>query len=312
MEFDNLVSTIALPLSILTAGTCVYVAIAFATEEARRETIAVLNSKDFGSSWFEKLARAWSLQFRWFFGSKLLSKRQLITIPVYTVVVSALFFTIWLVHVYIIQDGLTLPLAPLPISMREAVAVFYPKGLIAAILIDFITIQITKKCVDVGLARGYRSFRFVLYFASALMISCFIYTLITLLFRVEDMVRIYMEVAPNDPMPLVPYEPIERLLSSLRLFQPETVIYVTSQGWIGTYFMPEPVIFYCLVTGHLSLIIIMLAYSVMAALAGFKEICIGTVRNVGTPQTNANSVILLVGLGLASILVMAISFLALA
>lgn len=79
---------------------------------------------------------------------------------------------------------------------------------------------------------------------------------------------------------------------------------------VSTYFMPEPLIFYCAVAAQLSLLSITLAYQMATGLEWLKNLCIGFVRSVGTPQTNACSVIVLVILGLVSIPVIALSVLA--
>ena len=79
---------------------------------------------------------------------------------------------------------------------------------------------------------------------------------------------------------------------------------------VSTYFMPEPLIFYCAVAAQLSLMSITLAYQMATGLEWLKNLCIGFVRSVGTPQTNACSVIVLVILGLVSIPVIALSVLA--
>jgi len=126
------------------------------------------------------------------------------------------------------------------------------------------------------------------------------------------MVRLYTELAPNDSIPIMPYTPLANMASSLRLFYPQTIIHVTTQGWFSTYFMPEPLIFYCAVVGQLTLLLITLGYQIAIGLEWLKNLCVGFVKNVGTPQANGYSVIILVPLGLISILIIALTIFAIA
>jgi hypothetical protein len=310
MKLFEFVGLIAVPLTLLATAAIVFVSVSLSTKKNRLETVRAIQSKNFGVNHFSMLCSLWASLFYRFFGHKILSKRQIITIPIYTLVVSGIFFLVWFIYLYIFRNPTHSLSANLPIHVKQAVSDFYHKGIIAALIIDFITIQLTKIAIRTGAKFGYYSFRFLLIFAATLGIAYFIFSTAVLLFRIEDMVRLYIEVAPNDPMPIIYYEPFANMASSLSLFYPSTVVHVTSAGWFSTYFMPEPLIFYCAVTAQVSLLSITLGYQIAIGLKQLKNLSIGFVKNVGTPEANAYSVIFLVVLGLAAIPLIALSVLA--
>ncbi len=228
----------------------------------------------------------------------------------YTLAVSGIFFLTWIIYLYIFRNPTHSLSANLPMNFNQSASDFYHKGIFATLLIDFITIQLTKVAIRTGVKSGYYSGRFVLIFLTTFAIAYFMFSIAVFYFRIEDMVRLYIELAPNDQIPVMPYAPFANMASSLSLFYPQTIIHVTTQGWFSTYFMPEPLIFYCAVAAQMSLLLITLAYQMATGLERLKNLCVGFVSNVGTPQANAYSVIVLAILGMVSIPVIALSVLA--
>jgi hypothetical protein len=304
------ISLATVPVTLLATAAIVFVSVALATKKSRLETVRAIQSKNFGANHFSTIGGLWALYFHFLFGDRILAKRQALTIPLYTLVVSGIFFLIWVIYLYIFRNPTHSFSANLPMSFKQAANDFYHKGIIATLLIDFTTIQLTKMAIRTGAKSGYYSIRFAVTFFTTLAIAYFIFSLAVFYFRVEDMVRLYIELAPNDPIPIMPYAPFANMASSLSLFYPQTIIHVTTQGLFSTYFMPEPLIFYCAVTAQVSLLSITLGYQIAAGLERLKNLCISLVRSVGTPQVNAYSVIFLVILGLISIPIIALSFLA--
>ena len=58
MKFESLISTIAMPLSILIAGTCIYVAIAFATEANKLQEVAANGDKAALAAQFSEVGKS--------------------------------------------------------------------------------------------------------------------------------------------------------------------------------------------------------------------------------------------------------------
>jgi hypothetical protein len=310
MTLIEFISLITVPITLLATVAIVFVSVALATKKNRLETVQVIQSKNFGANHFSTVGDLWALYFSRLFGDRVLAKRQVITIPIYTLVVSGIFFLTWIAYLYIFKNPTHSFSANLPMNFKQAVSDFYHKGIIATLLIDFVTIQLTKVAIRVGVNSGYYSARFILIFLATLAAAYFIFSFAVFYFRFEDMVHLYVELAPNDSIPLMLYAPFSNMESSLSLFYPQTIIHVTTQGFFSTYFMPEPLIFYCAVAAQVSLLAITLGYQIAMGLERLKNLCIGFVKSVGTPQANANSAIFLVILGLAFIPVIALSVLA--
>lgn len=309
MTSIEFISLITVPITLLATATIVFVSVAFATKKNRLETVKALQSKGFGADHFATASGLWAMYFHRLFGSRLLAKRQFLTIPVYTFMVSGIFFLTWIIYLYIFRNSAHSLAVNLPLEFKQSVSDFYHRGVVVTLLIDFTTIQLTKLAIRVGSKSGYCSARFAIIFLATLIIAYFIFSIAVFYFRIEDMMVLYAELAPNDQMPVMSYAPLANISSSLSLFYPQTMIYITTQGLFSSYFMPEPLIFYCAVTAQASLLSIALGYQMATGLERMKNVCIGFVRNVGTPQANAYSVIFLLILGLASIPVIAFSVL---
>jgi len=310
MTLIEFIGLATVPVTLLATAAIVFVGAAFSTKKNRLETVKAIQSKGFGANNFSTVAGLWALYFYRLFGDRVLAKRQVLTIPIYTLVVSGIFFLTWIIYLYIFRNPTHSFSANLPMNFKQSASDFYHRGIIATLLIDFITIQLTKVTIRIGAKYGYYSVRFVLIFLMTLATAYFVFSIAVFYFRIEDMVRLYIELAPNDQIPVMPYAPLANMASSLSLFYPQTIIHVTTQGWFSTYFMPEPLIFYCAVTAQVSLLSITLGYQIATGLERLKNLCIGFVKHVGTPQANAYSVIFLVIIGLASIPIIALSILA--
>lgn len=307
IEFAGLVTV---PVTLLATAAIVFVSVALATKKNRLDTVRAIQSKDFGANRFSSIASLWALYFQRLFGNRHFAKRQLVTVPFYTFAVSGIFFLTWIAYLYIFRNPTHSIAGNLPDYFKQSASDFYHKGIVAALLIDFITIQLTKVAIRTGAKFGYYSFQFFLIFSATLASAYFVFSIAVFYFRVEDMVRLYAEHAPYDPIPVMPYAPLENMASSLSLFYPQTIIHVTSRGWISTYFMPEPLIFYCAVAAQLSLLSIAFGYQVATGLDRLRNLCVGFVKYVGTPKANVYSVIFLVLLGLSSIPIIALTILA--
>jgi|SRR5476649_1938069 len=312
MTLFEFVGTAAIPVTILSSAAILLIGLGLTTKKSRTETAKLIQSMDFGSHRFSSLAVIWASYFQKLFGKRLFARRQLLSIPLYTLTVSGIFFLTWISYLYLFRNSTHSFTSPLPLNIKQAIHDFYHEGIYAALLIDVLTIQFTKTCIKVGAKFGYYSIRFLLLFFATFVFSYSVFSLSVFYFRIEDMVRLYIEFAPNDRMPVMPYSPISYLVSSISLFAPESIIHVTSRGWFATYFMPESLIFYCAATAQLSLIAIAIGFQISVGLDKFRQICLGFVTQIGTPKTNAFGVISFVILGLISMLLVGFSLFAIA
>ncbi|MGH8783124.1 hypothetical protein [Paraburkholderia sp.] len=290
MTLTDLIAVVSVPLGLLAGGAGVFAGIGLANREERLKTIKGLQAKDFGQKKIQFAVNTWSSIFERFFGSRYMARRQILSIPIYTICMSMAFFAIWIAWIYLLQNP-THTLGPLPVVVRQALSDFYRQGILACILTDLIAIQLTKFSLRRLNTSGIFSARFLISYLINLAICFFLFTVVVFLFRVEDMVRLYMQVAPHDPMPIVAYSPIEYIRSSIDLFHLETTIYVTSRGWFSTYFMPQSVILYCTVATQSTLVFMVFAAGLFRACQSSKTFLLSAVRGMGTPRANANGLI---------------------
>lgn len=294
----DLVGALIVFISIIFSVTIVFLGVALATKKSRMEILKTLGGMDFGHNGIVRIAQLWARSFQRLFGTTLFAKRQIISVPLYTLVVSVVFFSAWLLDLYLFNNPEHVFNVLPPLSVLQAFVDFYTKGLIVAVAIDFVTIQLTKLSINVGVRRGFCSLRFALSFLLTIMVAYILFTAATYWFRWSDMNELYNALPAGEVRPNVEYSPFSDFYYALSLFQPPTIIHVTSQGWITTYFMPEPVLLYCAITGTLSLVAITLAYLFAQGVELLRRFCLGFVSSVGTPRANALSVVVFMVLGL--------------
>jgi hypothetical protein len=232
----------------------------------------------------------WSNIFERFFGSHYMARRQILSIPIYTIFMSVVFFVTWIAWIYLLQNPAH-KIGPLPIAVRQALSDFYGQGILACVATDVIAIQLTKFSLRRLNDGGIFSARFLASYLINLAVCFFLFTVVVFVFRVEDMVRLYMQVAPYDAMPIVKYAPFDYIKSSIDLFHLETTIYTTSRGWFSTYFMPQSVILYCAIATQSTLVFMIVATGLFRASQVSKAFLLSAVRGMGTPRANANGVV---------------------
>ncbi|MDO7514661.1 hypothetical protein Q5M59_08115 [Acinetobacter baumannii] len=301
MSFTEKLSTITIPLSLFIGVFGVFVGLALSKKVNRNKLIKTIKKMDFGQEYLKSVINFWAEQFYWIFGRSYFSKRQFITIPLYTLTISSIFFLIWIIHIYIFNNPEYKFLADFPIGYKLAVKDYYEKGIFGGFLLDFIVIFITKFILRFTEESNYFSLKFVILFLISIIFSYLLFSIIIYIYRVMDMVSLYLDVAPNDPIPVLTYEPIKYLSSSLKLFTQETTIHVTSTGLYTTYFIPEPVLFYCAMTTHAMILLVFITSILSLFLSKLKIFSLFLTKNAGSPQTNAYMIIIFAFLIILSI-----------
>ena len=80
--------------TVLFGCTGVLVAVAFGTKKSRLQILKTLSGMSLGRDRFIGIAVLWANLFQRVFGRTFLARRQLISIPLYTLLVSLVFFVI--------------------------------------------------------------------------------------------------------------------------------------------------------------------------------------------------------------------------
>ena len=294
----EMIGALIVVATVLFGCTGVLVAVAFSTKKSRLEILKSLSGMSLGRDRFIGIAQLWASCFQRLFGRTLLAKRQLISIPLYTLLVSLVFFVVWLLDLYLFKNPEHVFNVPPPPNVLQAIKDFYSKGLLVAIVIDCVTIQLTKWSINVGMRRGFGSWRFLWCFSATIALAYLLFSAAVYWFRWSDMSELYAMLPADEVRPTITFSPLRDVLYSISLFQPVTFIYATSEGLVSSYFMPEPILFYCAVTGTLSLLTITVAYQFARGADLLRRLCMGVVSHVGTPRTNAMSVVFMMLLGL--------------
>ena len=294
----EMIGALIVVATVLFGCTGVLVAVAFSTKKSRLEILKSLSGMSLGRDWFIGIAQLWASFFQRVFGRTLLARRQLISIPLYTLLVSLVFFVVWLLDLYLFKNPEHVFNVPPPPNVLQAIKDFYSKGLLVAIVIDCMTIQLTKWSINVGMRRGFGSWRFLWCFSATIALAYLLFSAAVYWFRWSDMNELYALLPADEVRPTITFSPLRDVLYSISLFQPVTFIYATSEGLVSSYFMPEPILFYCAVTGTLSLLTITVAYQFARGAELLRRLCMGFVSHVGTPRVNAMSVVFMMLLGL--------------
>lgn len=267
----------------LVTAASLFVALAMAFPSFREALANDARRWHYGVNWVQIAVECWSRTFITLFGRRYFSARSFITVPAYTVLVSVGLFSWWFVKLHFSEDAAgSFSFSMSPIVRQFLKDYYLGGGLIAAVLIDFVSIAVTKKALRVGANRGYLSWRFAIW----MMISIGgAYTLLTLavhFFRVLDTVTMYTIIAPSDFIPVVPYSlfpfGVEQWIG---MVNPPTLIHATEKGFFTTYFMPEPILFYSAMAGQATLMLFLAAFALIHLLMRFRRVVIVSVDATG-------------------------------
>lgn len=294
VHMNDVISNLGFIFTVIASLSGGLVAAGLTNKKERRRVLDKLQSMKFFHDVPREAALIWMNTFEYFFGGRILSKRQFLTIPIYTFLTSGIFLLFWLAYFWGYQSIFSLSDSYLPPHIVQGVSDFYSKGIYSILIIDFIAIILTKYCIKKGRVYGFSSLRFYVSFIFTLLFVLFLFSVSMFVFKVADTVDLYTQVAPNDPLPLVPFHPIQDMVQASNLFEQRTVIHFTSVGAYSTYFMPEPVIFYCTIVAQLSLFFIFLSCQISMLLLKLKKACVNYVRLYGTADGAAFGVIGLV------------------
>jgi hypothetical protein len=285
---------LSVPLGLFFSVTLLFCSIGLATKESRTEITLTLNNINLGDKLITRSCEKWIAFYRYLFGSRYLSKRQLLTIPIYTYFVSAICFGIWIIYILLFQNPKHLLLTGSSLPLSLAVKQFYPDGLLASITLDIIVINYTKYIIN-KITNKDRGILFIsIAITFGVFMSYILFTIVCFGFRLWDMLMIYTEMAPNDPIRTMPYHPFEDVSQYIHLFEPRTLLHVTTNGTFSSYFMPEPIILYSVFASQITLVFTAIGLYLSSKIKLFRVICIRFVEVIDSPKAHAISTIIVV------------------
>src|SRR3546814_2588857 len=100
--------------------------------------------------------------------------------------------------------------------MRQALHDYFHEAIFVALVVDMLSISLTRIAIQAGKNRGYLSFTFVSLFFLTITASFFAFTFGLFFLRTLDTVQLYANLAPLDKIPVVPYKRSEEHTSELQ------------------------------------------------------------------------------------------------
>ncbi|MBN3263392.1 hypothetical protein [Pectobacterium brasiliense] len=300
IEVATAVGLLAIPLSAALGFVAIIIGHAGFNSDKKKKISKSINNINLGEEAINEFSEYWSDYYFKLFGDGFLSKRQLITIPLFTILYSIILFFAWFMYVLIFLNPDKIIPEQIPMPIKLAIHDFYLYGVWYSILLDFISIQLTKMYIK---SKGKSDFSFmksVFYFLLSIFIVYFIFTVIIYQLKLDATDDLYNKSGLYlEPRPTLSYEPFEAIYESLNLIETSTFMVVTSKGILSNYFVPQAVMFYSSFISQISLLLIFISYLLSKSLIKFKILSIDFVKGIGTAKYTAYGFL---GLTIVSIL----------
>ncbi|NIG35510.1 hypothetical protein F3J42_16650 [Pantoea sp. Ap-959] len=236
----------------------------------------------------EKFAQWWSAKFFLLFGKSFFSKRQILTVPFFTILYSSLLFVSWFLWVLIFYNPEHVMPAHIPTVLDASINSFISYGFLYSLLLDFISISITRVYIKYSLRNRFSSFKAILFFITSIFLIVFLFTIVIYKLKISSIDDLYtMQGLYLEKRPITNWEPVQTFYSSLNIIHNETMIIVTSKGLMTNYFIPQALMLYTSLMTQISLIIIFLCYILIKSLTRLEILSLFLVKNAGTASMSA-------------------------
>ncbi|HCT9312284.1 hypothetical protein [Citrobacter koseri] len=303
-QLVTIVGLVAIPFSTA-LGFCAILLGLFSFDEKRKNKIATkINNILPNKNKATVFSQWWTKKFFLIFGYNYLSKRQLLSIPFFTILYSSLLFVLWFSWILIFKNPEHIIPKHIPTSISLELHDFITNGFFYSLLLDFISIFITRWYIKYSLKNKFNSLKSIGLFISSIFIILILFTLVIYHLKINSIENLYMDHQLYfEARPDIKWEPITILGSSLNIDHNETMIIKTSKGWLSSYFIPQALMLYTSIITQLSLIIIFMCYATSALLLRTKTLSLSLLKNAGTPQMSAWGFIILAALLILTIFI---------
>ncbi|WHU85414.1 hypothetical protein A7P61_10705 [Pantoea agglomerans pv. betae] len=289
---DHLVTIagiIAIPFSAV-LGLCGILLGLFSFDEKRKILVSLKISELISNKKVkaEKFSQWWSAKFFLLFGKSFFSKRQLLTIPFFTILYSTLLFVSWFLWMLIFYNPEHILPEHIPTVLDASINSFIKYGFLYSLLLDFISIAITRIYIKYSLRNRFSSFKAMLLFITSSLLIVILFTLVIYKLKTSSIEDLYtMQGLYFEKRPITNWEPIQLFYSSLNIIHNETMIIVTSKGLMTNYFIPQALMLYTSLMAQISLVIIFLCYILIKSLTKLEILSLFLVKNAGTALMSA-------------------------
>lgn len=288
VQLVTIVSLVAIPFSTALAFCAILLGL-FSFDDKRKKGIAAKITRIFSSkNKVSDFSQWWVGKFFYIFGSGFFSKRQLLSVPFFTVLYSSVLFVLWFVWLLIFANPEHIIPKAMPFSIKMALNDFISYGFGYSLCLDFISIALTRAYIKHSLKNKFNSLKGLAFFVLSTATVLFLYTLVIYHLKVnsiEDLYvgqRLFYETRPN-----ISWNPISILSSSLNINRNESLIIVTSKGLLSNYFIPQALMLYTSLITQFSLIIIFMCYLMSRILTKTEVLSQVLLKNAGTAQMSA-------------------------
>lgn len=294
VQLISFVSLIAIPFSAA-LGFCAILLGLISFDDQRKKNIEAKVVEVFsGKNTISLFSHWWSSKFFLIFGDSFLSKRQLLTVPFFTVLYSSVLFVLWFIWLLIFNNPEHIIPEHMPLTISMALNDFINYGFMYSLLLDFISIAFARAYIKYSLRNNFNSAISIGLFIVSILTVLLFFTIIIFHLKINSVEDLYIEQQLYlETRPLIKWEPFSILASSLNMNQNETLILVTSKGWLSNYYIPQALMLYTSVITQVSMLIIFICYLISVFLSKTEILSLKLVKNAGTPQMSAWGFIML-------------------
>lgn len=305
VQLVTVVGLVAIPFSTA-LGFCAVLLGLFSFDDKRKKGISKKITNIFScKNKISNYSEWWSGKFFLIFGSSFLSKRQLLSIPFFTILYSSLLFVLWFVWLLIFENPEKIIPKSVPLTIKMALNDFVSYGFAYSLGLDFISIALTRVYIKYSFKNNFNSKKGIGLFVLSTALVLFLYTLIIHHLRVNSVENLYIgQQLYFEKRPDLSWHPFAILASSLNINNNETLIVVTSKGWLLNYFIPQALMLYASLITQFSLMILFMCYLMSSFLARAEVLSQTLLKNAGTAQMSAWGFIMLAALFMLAIVLM--------
>lgn len=305
VQLVTVVGLVAIPFSTA-LGFCAVLLGLFSFDDKRKKRISVKITTIFSSKQkISHFSEWWSEKFFTIFGRNLLSKRQLLSVPFFTILYSSLLFVLWFIWLLIFNNPEHIIPKQLPLTIKMALEDFISYGFSYSLCLDFVSIALTRAYIKYSLQNSFNSLKGIGLFLLSATVVIFLYTLVIHHLRLKSVEELYVgQQLYFEARPTIIWHPFTILASSFNLNKNETIIVITSKGWLTNYFIPQALMLYTSLMAQLSLMIICMCYVISTFLVRTEVLSQMLLKNAGTVQMSAWGFIMLAVLFILAIALM--------
>jgi hypothetical protein len=294
IQLVTIAGFVAIPFSAA-LGFCAILLGLFSFDEKRKSKIKTnINNIFSNKSNATNFSQWWAKNFFFIFGHSFLSKRQLLSIPSFTILYASILFVSWFIWVIIFNNPEHVMPKHIPTSMNLALNDFVINGFIYSLLLDIISISLTRCYIKYSLKNEFSSIKAIYLFLIFTLTILTLFSLVIYHLKINSIENLYIDHQLYfERRPEIRWEPLSILNESLNLNHNETMIIITSKGWLSSYFIPQALMLYTSIMTQLSLMIIFMCYAISKILLKTKILSLSLLKNAGTPKMSAWGFIIL-------------------